>query len=353
MGVSMVMITNKLKRYLVLSVVFLPLVGFCSEKECEVRAAIDIGSGATKLKVAEVNVKTGKIERVLVNESFAVQYQEGLEKSAKNMFEDELMKTGLEALKKSQKLAKKHGAEKVVAVATASFRRAANVQDFIHRIERETGIKVHIIDQELEGALGFKAAIAQLNVDPETIVVWDIGGGSFQFSTLDAKGDVVVHRGLDASIPFKNYVIKQIQKKDPDVVTTPNPLSQKELNEAESQARKLSKKVDSLFKKKIGSPNTKVVGIGNIFAYGIHPLVGKKTSFTLKELSQKVQHLKGKTDKDLGEDDFVNVAVTNPVLVLGFMQSLGITEMDIADINNADGALLHSAFWDKGNSAAS
>ena len=337
---------KSLKTCLFFSVLLLPLMGFCSEKDCVVRAAIDIGSGATKLKVAEVNLKTQKIERVLVNQSFPVQYQEGLEKSANKTFDDPLMKTGLEALKKSQKIAKKHGAEKVVAVATASFRKAANVQEFIDRIHRETGISVHIIDQELEGALGFKATAAQLSDDPRDIVVWDIGGGSFQFSALNENGDVVVHRGVDASIPFKNYVIRHIQKKNPNVVTTPNPLSQEEMQEAETQARKISKKVDALFKKKIGNPSTKVVGIGNIFAYGISPLVDDKSNFTLRELSQKVQHLKGKTDQDLGEDAFVNVAVTNSVLVLGFMRSLGIQEMDIIDINNADGALLYPAFWE-------
>lgn len=343
----MVAYSKSLKSCLFLFILVLPWIGFCNEKDCVVRAAIDIGSGATKLKVAQVNLKTQKIEKVLVNESFPVQYQEGLEKSPDQTFDEALMKTGLEALKKSQKIAQKHRAEKVVAVATASFRKAANVDKFIDKIQRETGISVHIIDQELEGALGFSATAAQLATSPQDIIVWDIGGGSFQFSTLNDRGDLVVHRGHDASIPFKNHVIKHIQKKNPDVISTPNPLNHDELQEAESHARKLSKKVDSLFKKKIGNPATKVIGIGNIFAYGIYPLIGEKSTFTTKELSQRVQHLKGKTDQDLGESAYVNVAVTNPVLVLGFMRTLGIQEMDIVDINNADGALLYPAFWDK------
>jgi exopolyphosphatase / guanosine-5'-triphosphate,3'-diphosphate pyrophosphatase len=335
-----------LKSCLFIFTLVLPWIGFCNESECVVRAAIDIGSGATKLKVAQVNVKTQKIEKILVNESFPVQYQEGLERSSDQTFNESLMKTGLEALKKSKKIAEKHHAEKVVAVATASFRKAANADAFIGRIQKETGIDVHIIDQDLEGALGFRATTAQLATLPQDIVVWDIGGGSFQFSTLNDRGDLVVHRGHDASIPFKNHVIKQIQKKNPDVTSTPNPLNHDELQEAESHARKVSKKVDALFKKKIGKPSTKIIGIGNIFAYGIYPLLGEKSRFTPSELAQRVQHLKGKTDKDLGESAYVNVAVTNPILVLGFMRSLGIHEMDIIDVNNADGALLHPPFWD-------
>jgi exopolyphosphatase / guanosine-5'-triphosphate,3'-diphosphate pyrophosphatase len=327
---------------------------FCQESpERVVRAAIDIGSGATKLKVAEVNVKSQKIEKVLVDESFAVQYQEALEKSSEATFSEEVLKTGLEALKKSREIAQKFNAEKVIAVATASFRKAANAESFIEKIQRETGIEVHIIDQNLEGILGFQATAAQLDTDPKNVIVWDIGGGSYQLSALDDREEVMVYRGSDASIPFKNHVIEFIKKKDPNRETTPNPLTERQLHEAQCCAHHISKKVDALFKKKISDPETKVVGIGNIFAYGIYPLVGKKSSFSQKELFEKVRHFEGKTDSDLGKNDYVNVAVTNPILVLGFMQTLGIYEMDILNVNNADGALLYSPFWQPSRSGDS
>lgn len=341
---------SKLKNQLFVALLILPLFCFSAEdvksEDIVVRAALDIGSGATKLKVAQVNLKTQKIVKVLVNESFPVQYQEELEKSTNNTFNEQVMNTGLDALKKSQEIAYKYGAQKVVAIATASFRKAANVQEFLDRIYSETGIQVYIIDQQLEGILGFEATASQFNVRPEDLVVWDIGGGSFQFSTVDEDGEIIVHRGLDASIPFKNHIIKEIKLEDPNVVTTPNPLSRIELRDAEYHARQISKKVDEVFKSKIGNRNTKVVGIGNIFAYGIYPLIGKKSTFSQEDLFQKVQALDGKADRDLGDGAYVNVAVSNPILVLGFMQTLGIREMDIIDINNADGALLYPSFWE-------
>lgn len=343
----------KSKKYLKLvilaAIIFTPLIYFIKDNEDKnrtVRAALDIGSGATKLKIAEINVKTNKIEKVLVNESFAVQYQEELEKSKDGTFNDGVMNTGLEALKKSREIAQKHKAEKIVAVATASFRKAANVDSFIDRIQKETGIEVHIIDQELEGILGFEATKAQIDHASEDIVIWDIGGGSYQFSTLDQNKNIVVYRGLDASIPFKNHVIKKIKLDDPKNVGTPNPLNNQEIHAAGHEARKLSEKVDRVFKQKISNPNTKIVGIGNIFAYGIHPLIGKKESFTKQELLEKIKELEGKTDHCLGNGPYSNVAVTNPILILGFMEKLGIEKMQIADVNNADGALLYSAFWE-------
>ena len=315
------------------------------EKNCVVRAAVDIGSGATKLKVVKINLKTQKIEKELANESFSVQYQEELEKSTDNCFNENVMKEGVNALKRSKEIAQKYGAEKVVAVATASFRKAYNAEAFIDRIQQETGVTVHIVDQDLEGALGFEATAAQVDASPNELIVWDIGGGSYQFTTLDDNGNLVVHRGLDASIPFKNRIIKQIKQENPNKIGTPNPLTLHQIKTAESHAVEVSKKVNNLFKEKIANPNTKVIGIGNIFAYRIYPLLEKKSSFKKHELSEKVYELHGKKDTDLNLGEYTNVAVTNPILVLGFMNELKINEMHVMNINNADGALLYAPFW--------
>jgi exopolyphosphatase/guanosine-5'-triphosphate,3'-diphosphate pyrophosphatase len=339
------MFAHKLRNYIIATALLLPLFCFAGENKRVVRAAIDIGSGATKLKVAEIDLKTQKIEKILVDESFTVQYQEDLEKSPDGAFSEQVMKTGLDALKQSHAIAQKYQAEKVIAIATASFRKATNVQEYTNKIQRETGVEVHIIDQQLEGILGFQATAAQLATDPKNVVVWDIGGGSYQFSTLDPAGSLSVYQGTDASIPFKNHIITHIKQQNANLVSTPNPLTPDQLHQAENHALHISKKVDTLFKKKLSNPQTKVVGIGNIFAYGIYPLVDKKASFTQKELTAKVLHLHSKTDQDLGGKDYVNVAVTNPVLVLGFMKSLGIHDVTILNVNNADGALLHPPFW--------
>ncbi len=345
-NIKIISIISALLVSLILGLSFTSLPIF-KNKDVVVRAAVDIGSGATKLKVVKINLKTQKIEKVLIDESFAVQYQEKLEKSKDNTFSEEVMKEGLDALKKSKEIAQKWGAEKVVAVATASFRKAANAKEFIEAIDKETGIKIIIVDQNLEGTLGFEATAAQVDVSPEDLIVWDIGGGSYQFTTLDQSGKLVVHRGLDASVPFKNRIIKHIKQENPNKIQTPNPLTLPQIKHAESHAIEISKKVSNFFKEKIANPNTKVIGIGNIFAYRIYPLLDKQDKFTKTELSEKVYALDGLKDSDLGKGDYTNVAVTNPILVLGFMNQLGIDKMHVMNINNADGALLYTPFWEE------
>ena len=74
-------------------------------------------------------------------------------------------------------------------------------------------------------------------------------------------------------------------------------------------------------------------------------LLNNQHSFSQEELCIRVFQLAGKTDEDLGGGDFVNVAVSNPILILGFMEKLNINKVEILDINNADGALVYDQFW--------
>lgn len=310
-----------------------------------VRAALDVGSGATKLRVAEVNLRNHKIERILTTQSFSVPYQEQLLQSKDGTFNDQVMTTGLDAMKQSAEIARKYGAEKVIAVATAAFRKAHNAPEFIDRIYNETGIPVYVIDQELEGKLAFQAAQSELGVNPLNLVVWDIGGGSLQLTAMNSQHHYVIYRGHEASIPFRNHVIEKIERKSLQDTSSPNPMTFEQIFQSMRHARYVASEVDHYFKHKISEPQTVVVGVGNIFSYQIMPMLGNKETITMNELAKSVNSLVGKTDKDVGGGDFANVYVTNAILVLGHMDALNIQKMQIADINPADGALVYSPFW--------
>lgn len=320
-------------------------IGAPAAEETVIRAAIDIGSGATKLRIAEVNVKDQKIVKILADQAFTVSYQEQLEKSSTKSFDESIMQTGLDSLKKSMEIAKQHNVQKVIAVATAAFRKAANADAFIERIERETGIKIYIIDQDLEGKLAFEAALSQMEIAPADLIVWDIGGGSFQLTMQDGNGGYEIYRGHMASVPFKNLIIKEIQLKNPDQISTPNPMTLEEIHAATNHAKMIAEKVDHLFREKIQNPNTKIVGVGSVFAYGIGSLMKGEIPFTATQLSTRIDGLAGKTDSDRGGGDFASVSISNPILVLGFMQDLKIPQLNIIDVNNADGAFLYEPFW--------
>ncbi|MGE0671233.1 MAG: Ppx/GppA phosphatase family protein [Parachlamydiales bacterium] len=318
------------------------------QAEHAVRAAVDIGMGGPKLHVAEVDLNTHRIVRSLYTERFFVNFYRGISQDADSRLSSDIMRQGLAAFKQALELARLYNAEGVAAIATASLRSAANGEQFAQLIENETGIKVHIVDQNLEGKLTFEAVLAQMDVDAEHLVVWDIGGGSTQWITVDSDGTHLVGCGEEGSGAFRDFIIEAIQYRNVKEFTTPNPMSAEEIVQAEAHAYSLAGKVERRFKEKLADPRTIVVGAGNVFGYGILTMMDGKSPFSLEELDAVVLGLENKTDDDFGGGDYAFCEGSNTILVYGLMRGLGIKQMQVIPVNNADGALVYRPFWKSG-----
>lgn len=313
--------------------------------QIETRAAIDVGSGATRVKIAEVDVKTHKILTVLYSQEYPISYQVHLAKSHDNTLDAEIKTLGLKSIHHFKDVADHFGAQKIVVVATSAFRTAKNAPEFVHQVEAITGVKVHIIDQELEGILGFNAVAATVPYNLDDIVVWDIGGGSLQLTSAVGEDKLHVYKGPVGSIAFKDYIIQNIQGKDPKKVESPNPMTEAEIKQAITYGEQLAVPVETFMKDKIADKKTHVIAVGSLFQYGIANLVGQNTVWPA-QLQDKVLGLNGKTDAELGKGPFTSVAVSNAIYVLGLMHALNINPVIIKEINNTDGALTYAPFWD-------
>lgn len=71
--------------------------------DVERRAAIDIGSGGTKVAIADIDTETNQIVQIVLDTSFPVPYQASLDKSVDGTFDVETKELGLKALKKLRK----------------------------------------------------------------------------------------------------------------------------------------------------------------------------------------------------------------------------------------------------------
>lgn len=306
-----------------------------------IRAAIDMGTGGPKLQVAEVDSESGKIVKMLYTERFFVNFHDNLTNN--HELPEAIQSKGHEAFLKAVEKAKTFNPHGIVAVATAAFRHATNGMQFAQEIQKKSGIKVHVIDQKLEGELPFMAVLAKTNTNPEDLVVWDIGGGSTQF-VVGASSGCHIDGSKEGSGPFKNHIIEKIKRHSFQECKSPNPLSAEEVHQAKAYARSLSEQVDRVIKAKINHPTQTVVGVGSVFGVGIAKTMGK-SSFTQKELGAVVNGMINKTDAEFGGDDFACVEVSNAILALGFMEGLQIEKMQIINVNNADGALIYQPFW--------
>ena len=156
-------------------------------------AAIDIGSNSVRQIVADVT-SAGGIQ-VVDEMKAAPRLAAGLVESGQ--LAEPSMAGAVEAIGRMATLARQLGAERIEAVATSAVRDAANGDDFLARVLRETGLRVRVLDGEEEARLSFRSALAHFDLGMGRAVVMDIGGGSLE---LVLSADGVVERL--ASLPF-------------------------------------------------------------------------------------------------------------------------------------------------------
>jgi exopolyphosphatase/guanosine-5'-triphosphate,3'-diphosphate pyrophosphatase len=91
----------------------------------------------------------------------------------------------MEALRDFRALAIGAGAKRIVAVATAAMRDAANGALFAERVRRELGIDIEIIEGRDEARYGFAGAVMGLEVSNG--MLFDLGGGSLQIARFSER----------------------------------------------------------------------------------------------------------------------------------------------------------------------
>ena len=77
------------------------------------------------------------------------------------------------------------------AVATSAVRDATNRESFCRKVEEQTGIHLEVISGEEEGRLTLKGVLSGLDTRPETLVVFDVGGGSTEYTI--AQGNKILY----------------------------------------------------------------------------------------------------------------------------------------------------------------
>ncbi len=78
--------------------------------------------------------------------------------------------------------AKWHSVLAIAAVGTAGLRIASNRNEVVAAIEARTGVHIEMIPGEEEGRLAYVAARSGLGITAGSLVVFDTGGGSTQFT---------------------------------------------------------------------------------------------------------------------------------------------------------------------------
>lgn len=139
-------------------------------------AAIDIGSNSIHMVVAQIDDQ-GAFE-ILDRAKEMVGLARGTLTNGR--LSSEAIDFGLRTLATFFNLARRQGADPVLAVATSAVREAANGGDFVLRAWEELGLHIDVITGAQEARLIFTAARHAIDFRGERPLVVDIGGGSIE-----------------------------------------------------------------------------------------------------------------------------------------------------------------------------
>ncbi|SDW29414.1 Ppx/GppA phosphatase [Albimonas donghaensis] len=150
-------------------------------------AALDLGTNNCRLLIAEpgpAGIHGGF--RVLDAFSRNVRLGEGVE--ARGELSREAMNRTVDALRICAAKIRRHDVARARIVATEACRRAANARGFLRRVRRETGLDIEVITPEQEARLALAGCAPLLEESAESLMVFDIGGGSTELIWIDLVG---------------------------------------------------------------------------------------------------------------------------------------------------------------------
>ncbi len=168
-------------------------------------AAIDIGSNAIRLLIANVVIKKGFNTKFIKSSIIRVPIRLGQESftigeiSSKNI--NKIVKT----IKAFKYIIKVNEVKSFLAFATSALREANNSREIIQEVKKKTNLKIEIIDGKKEAKIISLNNIFESINKNGTFIYVDVGGGSTEFS-------IIVNGKRKKSKSFKIGTVRMINK---------------------------------------------------------------------------------------------------------------------------------------------
>jgi exopolyphosphatase / guanosine-5'-triphosphate,3'-diphosphate pyrophosphatase len=185
-------------------------------------AVVDVGTNSVKFHLGE-RLDDGTWQTV-VDRAELTRLGEGLGESG--VIAAEPLERTIDAIAGMTEEARSEGALAIAGVGTAGLRIAANGQEVVDRIRARTGLTVEVISGEEESRLAYVAARAGLGFDGGSVVVFDTGGGSSQF-TFGRAGEVEERFSVDVGavryterFGLDGEVIPEVLERAMDAIST-------------------------------------------------------------------------------------------------------------------------------------
>ncbi len=144
-------------------------------KRDRVLAAIDVGTNSIHMAVVTIQPAIPAFT-IIAREKSMVRLGDRDLKTGR--LKPEAMERAMVALRHCQEIARTLNAEETVATATSAVREAPNGGAFLHQVEAELGLVVHLISGQEEARRIYLGVLSGMEFNNQPHVIIDIGGGS-------------------------------------------------------------------------------------------------------------------------------------------------------------------------------
>lgn len=153
-------------------------------------AAIDIGSNAMRLLIANVVEEQGREPQFNKSSLIRVPIRLGQDVFTTNRISDENIDRMIDAMNGFRLLMKVYGVEQYKACATSAMREAENGVEVAKKITEKADIIIDIIEGKTEAEIIASTDLDQFIEKDKNYLYVDVGGGSTEFSFF-SKGKVI------------------------------------------------------------------------------------------------------------------------------------------------------------------
>lgn len=307
----------------------------------ERRAAIDVGSGTTKITVADIDLANNAIVKIYHQYFMEVGLRKDLAAAVNEhlsqMIEQELIQT----LQSMQETVGTACPVKWVGVGTSVFRRAKNTNELLDRVRKATQIDIRVIQQKEEAEIGFTSAVAVSGMKQEEVIAWDSGDGSFQISSLiDGKLEMY---GAEFAYVGALEALFTHRKQAFSPQLSPNPVNR---DEALALVDIICSKLPPL-SHWLADHKKQIVTFGdNMSLFSCGRIATGSSCFTQEQVWKGIEQVCSKSDEELGQFPNRRKAVVGLILLYAMMKHCGMQQVHYFPANgNCEGMLITSHLW--------
>jgi exopolyphosphatase/pppGpp-phosphohydrolase len=349
-----------MKKFFAIVVLLAAIIGgyvFYQHSCIETRLVFDIGSGTMKSSLAQVNRCSGTLWQQIESKAKNVKLANCLEKKPHGKLHItqeclELANKSFHELEDEYNI--KCNSTSCAGIATEWARRAENSNELIDYLKSH-GLKINVVTAEEEGRIAFNAVrlmpeVSVVNIDH--IIVWDIGGASYQLSTMDRHHKLHVFGGKYGVEVFENE-LREIMNKPagtPQTYLTPD-----EIKEAIKIAHNLVSPAllkDHFLIQKARDHNVKVFATGRPFNMANLKQMYFPKVFHKADLLKNAEIFCGQTPQSIKQnhfpelaDHYLETAQYSMIIMYTIMDILGIDQVEIVDTAMTNALLVDEKYW--------